>query len=182
MIQDRLDNLLARLRVEDQTDEARFGEYVMLCRLFGTDVPDDLPLINPVIRKMAGYSFEYNNELIDGMSADQKYAHAILTDGPLPDLDIIGYTDAYDLTHRIFYATDFGRVQKTSISAQLAVKTELLSDILTDDIKGELLCCDKILNGISLLTIDVDDETDNVHLVAVSIMLEILRTDVSWLL
>lgn len=158
-----LNAILARAQSET-LDDARMGEVDLLCRTHGVATPGWVTLVNPLLRKLAGETVEYDNILSSATRDDLKYAHAVLSDGPMPTLEITGKT-GYDLTHAIFYASNFGAQTLTSTDAVDAVEAEL--DTTNIDLKCELLACLEILGQPSAITPSIDIDNDPIHCVLV---------------
>lgn len=77
---------------------------------------------------------------IEPVNRERAWCNAVLSNTTLPSLDVVG-VDGYRLTHRIFYATDFGRQPTTSQEAVDAVNNEILKEGISEDLMMELGIC-----------------------------------------
>ena len=62
---------------------------------------------------------DYNDEILP-TTRERAWCHAALSGTALPTLDLAG-TSGYELTHRVFYATDFARKPLLDLAAVAAV-------------------------------------------------------------
>jgi len=91
------------------------------------------PLTDMVLSAFAGVPYSgYNGEILPE-SPERAWAHAVLSNTDLPQIDY--KTNGYELTHLVFYATDFGRKKKLDLKAQSCIL-----ELVKSEIKAELLC------------------------------------------
>lgn len=98
-----------------------------------------------VLNAFAGNAVaDYAGE-IEPANYERKWAHAVLSGAPMPPLALPA-NDGYELTHAIFYSTDFGRKPITHQAALDRVMNAIASE--TDaDLLVEYGMCVKALGG-----------------------------------
>lgn len=108
----------------------------------------DSPLQNLILQAIADTlpaEYTYNSEL-DGLGPEQQWCHNKLSGLPTT-LPAVLAQSGYDLTHSIFWATDFSRQPITDMDAEQTVLSAMASCTDTD-LLAEYCLCLVALNSI----------------------------------
>lgn len=96
-------------------------------------------LTDMILSACAGLPFAGYEGEIEPTDPERKWCHAVLAGLPLPDFDYSGLS-GYELTHAVFYATDFAR-RPRSIPEALAVVQDALEGETDHEMLIELGAC-----------------------------------------
>lgn len=121
-------------------------EAAELALLYEDYEPTGDRITDMILSAFANIPYEgYNNEFYGINRREHAWCHAKLSGTSFPTLSLIDgsgeYVSGYKLTHRIFYATDFGRSPIENSEAVDLVISEMAKTNITDDLFIEYGIC-----------------------------------------